>query len=153
MITSVLKNALAVYCFLLVTRGRRNKTSFFFIYLIFILILLYLIYIIMVYIDKANLETRVSGSAYVTTELGTLLKYTVRHRCDTTIVRENVFKNIHYHILPVYYAYLSRMSFIEMNTLHSYKYTSVCNGSLYKKIFLKVIIFNSVIDKQIAIPL
>lgn len=46
----------------------------------------------MVYIDKVNLETRVSGSAYVTTELGTLLKYTVRHRCDTTIVRENVFK-------------------------------------------------------------
>jgi len=62
-------------------------------------------------------------------------------------------KNIHYHILPVYYAYLSRMSFIEMNILHSYKYTSVCNGNLYKKIFLKVIIFNSVIDKQIAIPL
>jgi len=40
------------------------------------------------------------ASTYVTTELGTRLKYTVRHRCDTTIVRENELKK---YSLPYYH--------------------------------------------------
>lgn len=114
MITSVLKNALAVYCFLLVTRGRRSKTSFF-IYLIFILIRSYRIYYIYRWcIDKANLETRVSGlHVYVTTELGTLLKYTAA--CDIAVIQlcgKMDFKNIHYHITSMMlYRYTAIMPF------------------------------------------